>query len=401
MPRYQLQCEELLPLVAHAHLHLSEPYVTSFCTQEPQMTQFIEVSLSSSHFRDHAWKTRCLLFAEQVLAASADRQSPDTLVLQARVQIRRAAVAGTYENGSLGEDIRCPRFDHRSNAYAASTAMLQAEAYIRLNTFQAASEVLSSFDPLLFGGVSSLEQLQAHRVGLCRGKILLLEGQFDAAYELLAGLPSTQEDVAVYLAEALCELGRADEAEDLLTPLTQVAAHPSEALRSALARVRLFRCLVAHQEGYTWSYTQETRSMYRDLVTVHNLSTYSGRHHHFVCLSGLAILDHLDGLVDSAMARWDEASTLCKRYALRGFAEMIVAYSMGELELRRGNRLEADYLRAKAGLLFTSTGRRYHYLGLGSVWLDIVGSWYESRGCHRVTPLQHVMVLTSRASAST
>ena len=363
------------------------------------MTQFIETSLSSSYFRDHAWKDQCLSFAEQVLAASADRQSPDTLVLQARVRARRAVLSDSYENGSLGEDIRCPRHDHRSNAYAACVALLQADAYIRLNTFLAASEALGSFNPSLFGSPSSFEQLQANRVNLYRGRILLLEGQFDAAYQVLATLPSTQEDVAVCMAEVLCELGRGDEAENLLAPLTLPSTLPSEALRFALARVRLFRCLIAHQEGYSWSYAQEVRSLLRDLMALHDLATYAGKHGRFVCLSGLAVLDHLDGLVDSAVIRWDDVFTFCKHYALRGFPEMIVAYSMGELELRRGNRLEADYLRAKASLLFTSTGRQYHVLGLGSVWLDMVGSWYESRGCDRVAPQRRTM-LASRASTT-
>ena len=128
--------------------------------------------------------------------------------------------------------------------------------------------------------------------------------------------------------------------------------------------------------------------MYRDLMGTNDLATYPGKHDRFVSLSGLAILDHLEGLADSAMARWDEAATFCKHYAFQGFSEMIIAYSMGELELRRGNRLEADYLRAKAGLLFTSSGRQYHFLGLGSAWIDIVGSWYESRGYDRLAPQQ-------------
>ena len=151
-------------------------------------------------------------------------------------------------------DIRCPRIDYRSNVYAASAALLKANAYIRLNIFLAASEALRSFDPLLFSSVSLFEQLQANHINLYRGKILLLKSKFDAAYTLLAKLFSTQEDVAVCLAEILYELGRGNEAEGLLTPLTLLTALLSQALRSALARVRLFRYLVAHKEGYNWSY---------------------------------------------------------------------------------------------------------------------------------------------------
>ena len=60
------------------------------------MTQLIEVSLSSSHFRDHAWKALCLSFADQVLVASGTSQSPDALVLQARVLTQRAVLSGLF-----------------------------------------------------------------------------------------------------------------------------------------------------------------------------------------------------------------------------------------------------------------------------------------------------------------
>lgn len=126
--------------------------------------------------------------------------------------------------------------------------------------------------------------------------------------------------------------------------------------------------------------------MYQSFMAAQDLTTYSGKHDRFIYLSGLAVLNHLNGLVNSAVARWEKAFTFCKGYAFRGFTEIIIAYSIGELELQQDNRLEADYLRAKASLFFTSTGRQYYFLGLGSAWLDILGRWYESRGCDRIAP---------------
>lgn len=385
-PSYKLQCTTLLPQLEHVCTHLDDPYVMSFCGQESQVTQVTEVFLSASHFGDHSWKTKCISLASQTLTNSVTRHSQENLVLEARVRTRQALISHAYESGSY-EEIPWPYIDHRSNAFSADAVLLKAESCIRFYAPLSAHKALESYNPFVYGSISTFEKLQAEEVTFCRSRLALLEGRFDIAYSTLSELPRTKEQVALYLAVVLCELGRSKEAEDLfeLPPLSVPLQSNQHQL--AAANVRLCRCMDAlRQNTYDRHYAQETRSMYQGLQGQHDLATFSGQRDCFMVLSGIAILDHVDGRLDSAMERWEEALAYCKKYRIGGFTNMIVAYSMGELELRRGNTLESEYLRAKTRSLFASTGRQYHFPGLGSAWPDILGHWYESWGCDRVIP---------------
>lgn len=359
----------------------------SFCGQEFQVKQVTKVCLSASHFGDHSWKTRCISLANQTLINFVTRHSQENLVLEARVQTYQALISYAYESGSY-EEIIWPCIDHRSNAFSAEAVLLKADSCIKFNALLSAYEASESFNPSVHGSISIFEKLQAEEVILCRSRLALLEGKFDVAYLSLSELSRTKEQVALYLTVAFCELGRSNKAEDLfgLPPLSAVP--PSNQHQLTIANVRLYRCMDAlKHNSYDWHYAQETRNMHQWLQKQHDIATLSGKRDYFMTLSGLAILDHVDGRLDSAMDRWEEASAFCKKHRIRGFTDMIVAYSMGELELRRGNMLESEYFRAKkTKTLFTSTGRQYHFPGLGSTWPDILGQWYESQSCESVVP---------------
>lgn len=357
----------------------------SFCGRESQVGQVTEVFLSASHFGDHAWKTKCISLANQTLGNTIGKNSSETLILDARVRTRQALISYTYETEAY-EEIAWPAIDHLSNAFSADVTLLKAENYIKFHAFSSAYEALKLFNPSLYGSNSTFELLQTEEINLCRARIALLEGKFAVANSILSQLPRTKEQVVLYLSVALCELGRGNEAEDLLGLLLPTASQSGQ-LQLAAANVRLFRCMHARKHNiYDWNYGQATRTMYLSLYQQHDLTTLVGKRNHFMNLSGLAILDQLDGRLDSAMARWEETLAFCKKYLVRGFTDMIVAYSIGELEIIRGNILESEYFTAKAKSLFRSTGRQYYFLGLGSIWPDILGQSYEARGYQRVVP---------------
>ena len=378
----------LLPQLAHVYSHLDEPYVLSFCSQESQVLPVIEVCLSASHFGGPAWKNKCIFRASQVLLHSDLCHSQLALMLGARIRTRQAAIFYLYKDGPY-QDVDWPRLDHRSNAFSADAVLLKAESCMRLNALLSASEALSSFNPAVHGNVSTLEKLQLEQIILGRASVAMLEGNFSSAYSILSQLPHTEERVALRLARVLCELGQSTEAEDVLR-LSRPLEHQSMPLETTVANVRLYHCMDALRRSvYDRHLGQATRDMYQDLLKRPDLVTIPGQYDYFTILFGLAILDRLDGRLDSARERWDETLVVCKSYPIGGYADMIVVYSIAELEMKRGNMLDSEYFTAKAKALFTSTGRQHHFLGLGSIWPDILGQWYESQGYQRIVPAMY------------
>ncbi|KAI1641505.1 hypothetical protein F4809DRAFT_586974 [Biscogniauxia mediterranea] len=73
---------------------------------------------------------------------------------------------------------------------------------------------------------------------------------------------------------------------------------------------------------------------------------------------------------------------------------MIISYSTSELEARRGATAQSDILRGYAGTLFARTGRQHHFLGLGSLWPDIVGGWLTGLGKEPAIPIGEFRPLT-------
>ncbi|KAI1085903.1 hypothetical protein F5B19DRAFT_261213, partial [Rostrohypoxylon terebratum] len=248
---------------------------------------------------------------------------------------------------------------------------------------------LRSFNPGLHGKVSTLERLQHDRVDICRARISLLEGRFQMAHDILLASPNGGGvRVAICLAEALCELGRCSEAEAVLEsqlPILKEDSRRSRRVQLALANVQLFQCMKQiKQSRYEWRSLHNIKLSYEKLQDEARPLTLSGKLNKLSILAGFAIVAHLHKEVELAMRCWRAFLAYSNEFLPLGFTDMIASYSMGELELRLGHALDSQILRTKAESIFKRTGRQYHFLGLGSIWFDIVGSLYETHNQARI-----------------
>ncbi|RYP11808.1 hypothetical protein DL765_007588 [Monosporascus sp. GIB2] len=106
-------------------------------------------------------------------------------------------------------------------------------------------------------------------------------------------------------------------------------------------------------------------------------------------LLGLAVGYHPDGQVDAAFDAWNKALSMSQSFLTPGYTDLIISYSVGELELRRGAVAQADASGAYARSLFARTGLQHHFIGLGSLWPDLLGYWYKQRGREPIIPLRN------------
>ena len=63
---------------------------------------------------------------------------------------------------------------------------------------------------------------------------------------------------------------------------------------------------------------------------------------------------------------------------------MIIVYSMSDIEVKIGILEKAREHLAEAREIFKVNGRRYWYTGLGTFWLDAMGTSIESQGACRI-----------------
>ncbi|KAI1086043.1 hypothetical protein F5B19DRAFT_480643 [Rostrohypoxylon terebratum] len=387
--RYLPQCELFLPQLRWVCSCFDDASMISLCAQAPYRFQLVEALLSSSELGGYRWKIKSLSLAENLLLAVETRDTLTVETLRARVKVRQASISHAYSDGCSTAQIACPLFDHRSNAFSADLALLRAKSHINYNVLQSAIETLRSFNPGLHGKVSTLERLQQNRIDTCRARIYLLEGQFHMAHDiLLASRNRGGVRVAICLAEALCELGRCSEAEAVLEsqlPILKEDSRQSRRVRLALTNVQLFQCMKQiKQSRNDWRSLHNIQLSFEKLQDKTRPLTLSGKLNKLSILAGLAVVAHLHKEIELAMKCWRAFLAYSNEFLPLGFTDMIASYSMGELELRLGHVLDSQILRTKAESIFKRTGRQYHFLGLGSIWFDIVGSLYETHNQARI-----------------
>ncbi|RYC55021.1 hypothetical protein CHU98_g11189 [Xylaria longipes] len=317
-------CHQLLPAFRHAITYL--PGIT---TSQSSMYQATEACLSASRFFDEAWK--------------------------------REAIGLGHLASAHSELSRC--------AVAASTC------------------------PALF------ERVQQEEIMYTRAKAYRFEGQFAAARALLVDLVGRQshltEKATIHLTAVDCELGQVGQAMATLEAhLEQVHLRPKECrdrargrLELALANAQLMQMLfqVKDQRLSWFSHPALHESYLRCLANlpVHapGINTVLS---HISIAAALAILAHLRGDLDTALAEWNLTLGLARGRGLLGsYIDLLVAYSTLDLLLRPGVAEVADW-ENKVWTLAAQTGRQYHFLGLGTTWPDILGSWQEDRGRGRL-----------------
>ena len=352
------------------------------------LMQLTEAGLSASNFRDQSWKTHVVTVATR--AASALESCPERAFYIALARVREASLAHLYRaHGEwLANSMAFPTYDDRSNAFAAQLMIVKAWENLSLNALTSAFEHMKTFTPVWDGTVSRLGALYDQEIMSMRAKVLRCEGRFQEAYDILATLTPRNARIRSQIGYVLCELGRSDEAISELQCATSKSQNGKTHISVALANVHLVKCMQALRsgQGSDWSTLQTSREIYQGLRAHAFPATYFGKVDWLSVLMGLAIADHMDGQVDSALRAWQSASAASQTFLPTGYTDMIFAYSTSELQMRRGATAQSEILRNYAKALYSRAGRQHHFVGLGSFWPDIVNAWFADKGQEPVIP---------------
>lgn len=348
--------------------------------------QLVEVGLSASNFRDQAWKLRAVAVANDAATTlRAELSARDFYV--ALVGVRKGFLAHLYRPQSewQAKNIKFPVVDHRTKAFSSMLTVLTAREHVGLNTLAAALEHLANFRPDWNGVISQLGETQYRQVALTRANVLRCQGRFQEAYNILLPLGSSGSDskIGSLLGSVLCELGDCDKAIQGLNMLLGNIHREKSVMRIklALGNAYLVKCMQAFQgQGLDWQILQKSRHILQDVGTYTFPATYYGKIDQLSVSIGLAIGDQLNGQVDDALRGWQVVSATSQAFLGTGYTDMIFAYSTSELQMRRGATAQSEILMNYARTLFARTGRQYHFVGLGSYWMDIVKTWWAAHG---------------------
>ncbi|KAI1469450.1 uncharacterized protein F4812DRAFT_423121 [Daldinia caldariorum] len=378
---YSKQCKELLPHMTRILNHLNgKPAVL----EQIDPVQMVEACLSISYFGDRSWKMQAVAMAAQAVTTCRDNLIEKPLLL-AQVNVRRFFLSLLYsEEENQSDQLTFPVVDRRSNAFAANLAIAKARRSTQLNELTAARNCLESFSILQSGSPSSLEKMQEYKVALMHARILRFEGHFQEAYRILQDLPQKGEVLTSYCA-VLCELDRCDEAIRVLESCMTPTIRP----KLILAHAHLLKCMHAllREESVDQISLEISDDIYNQLGR-YQPSNYFEKMDHLSILMGRAIVQHMSGQIEAALDAWQKALTTSTAWLPTGYTDLIIAYSMSELETRRGNYVLADILAGHTKVLLTQTGLQHHFIGLGSLWPVIVGRWRVAHGHDPIVPLQ-------------
>ncbi|KAI1442409.1 hypothetical protein F5Y02DRAFT_429962 [Annulohypoxylon stygium] len=381
--RYTQQCKELLAHTARVFSHLHNQQMTILVEQMDPI-EIVEACLSVSHFNDRAWKIHALSIASMALATVKDAtQKP---FLEAMVDTRRYFLSVLFPDldTKQGDEIKFPISNPRSNAFSANLAIALARKSIQVNQLGSARRYLEDFNPFAYGSPSTLENEQNRQIALMRARILRFEGYFQEAYHILQTLPPDGAGVRLLLSTVLCELGRYQEAIELLEGRIAAVGNPRNVPRTqlALAHAYLFKCMYESFQGRSLDRLslEISDNIYKDLVRLWPTETYFERMDYLSMIMGIAIIQHMSSQVQAALKAWKRALATSIEWLSTGYTDLIISYSMNELEIRREDHVLADTLASHTRMLLSKIGRQHHFLGLGSVWPNIIGKWLLNNG---------------------
>jgi len=98
------------------------------------------------------------------------------------------------------------------------------------------------------------------------------------------------------------------------------------------------------------------------------------------------MISSLKGPIELALSRWKFTAAAAEKCGWKeGFADMVINYSVREFKYRRGNQSQGGRGSAEhAEKPFQITGRQFHFIAQGTIWLDMLGDWMEGHGQRRI-----------------
>ncbi|KAI1633591.1 hypothetical protein F4809DRAFT_622791 [Biscogniauxia mediterranea] len=353
--------------------------------------QLIDTCLSASYVRDYAWKTRMLNLATLAQGMLRD-ETNDVRFLRAKLSLRKAWVAYLYEARSewSGSKVVVRIEDPRTSALSAAKSVLQARECMSFNAPMLALDYLSRSSTAWQGSCSTLQKIQNEEVQLMRARIFRFDGRFEEALYTLQPLTMQNSRVTVLFGAVLCELGRHDEAIEMLQSnlLQQTSPRIQRQLQLALAFAYLYRYmhLYLHAKVTELITLQESRRLFHCVESPPCDSLFD-KINQLSRLLGVAACYHLSRDDHAALHAWKEALQASRSFLPIGYTDLIIHYSMNDLYLSHPATPPSDLLDDPRSLA-QRTDRQHHFVGFGTLWPDILGRWSKERDQDPLIPVR-------------
>ncbi len=357
-----------------------------------------ETLFSASHFSDSSWKWTALAVAEEIAQLLKD---PALLL---RLKARRSALSRLFHSKhQLGAITMATTVDQRTNAWLGEIPLFLAQTLLDKSapTDNVQAEI-NRFQPVRPASPSFQEKIVLLKGRFLVARSLRFNGEFQKAlgllYELLHSTTRLRiaQKIVPHYAETLCEVGLSEQALHLLKHNESSQPHYGNQKRWALA---LANChLMAVLWGWINDHRQldpravmDTVSMFQELKSVlpEKPTGLLSQQHKFLVYCGLAMAYRIGNSLHEAYRAWKDAVDYGNSiWPETGYAAIITTYSQSEVALCL--KMEGGQeLRAEAQALWEAVGRRHFiFLGLGSVWPDILFKLEAQAGRQGIIPVR-------------
>jgi len=396
----------LLPHVKYVLKYLDAPgFIRKFSTLERE--KMANCCLASSRFGDLDWKLRVLTAAEKViLTGQADFQ------LSAKLQFRKVVLSRLYPI-QIKDAPYPPPINVSSKMLLGEQILFRVQSMIDRDELSMAWEELQNFIPI------DPHQAEENRILQMRVYLEIRVYRFAGLFQKARCLLETHNQMVRSLTPRYfsaftsinCECGAVDTAYKEI-PLQNYSGQSwlelgGEARRVSLAAAgtRLMNGLwILKKDDREFRRAQdslsEAKRIYEALDKIYSKETrlvYAIRHTSTAI--GLAMIMHLEcrfaGTVtrEAALLSWQNALKAAEvslnMLGGRSFPQMIISYTMCDITTKLGFREQTTELFNTAKGLYSVTGHQFQYLGLGSLWFDMVQDWNQKNGVGIISELSY------------
>lgn len=288
--------------------------------------------------------------------------------------------------------------DARWNAMQGRLILSFAENLIKEDDLSRAQAVLEGWKPLNPNTPSTMEKVVRRDRNILLGRIVKNQGRFSEALpyfeDPIQGFSldncnvsaSWKLSVFVHIAELYCEVGRPDDAEEVLTKELDIFS--SNGWRTIITGRRLQLSLIETfiRRGM-FARAEECLSKLIpafEAIAEPNILQSTA---HFRVWIGLARVSHLQGHFDTALARWNRALGVVEASGwTTGFSHGIILYSIAQVLYRIGKIEESHSTFENAQKSLATEKRKYWIVGLGSYWYEYIATAIGEAGPNPVIP---------------
>ncbi|PSR84379.1 hypothetical protein BD289DRAFT_262583 [Coniella lustricola] len=350
-----------------------------------------DVCLSASYFGLLKWKDHMLKIAQDLGEAEPKFARKHHIRLSEIYRIKSGATLPPMvglESREIGERIHC-----------GNVVLLRLKFLVDQNISVSQVEAVAQlFQPS--GTLSNQERRLVMNIQAIVARAYLHQGDFEEAAKRYSALMqehisaesqiTIDHSILTNYAEALCELGRFSQAiKHIQTEIEYRTSFTGTRLHLTLANAWLMQCLRRYWDSGVVDQTslREAEEKYQKYLESWNqrFDRHASRfmkYNKYLALAGMAVSKHIstfnqlaDTTIPDVMRAWEITRIAALDCSPQPRSAVMVAhYSQSVLAYCFGYEKEAKQFYQSAKTLFENTNKQYHFIGQGTVWLDILRS---------------------------